>query len=277
MQFRVTILAALFGLAGLIGGVASGGCGDDGGFPRDAPMQDRPANGTVSLAWSLQDLNGQAIQCDQVGASTVSLQLRARGELTGAAESFTCTNSPSKSKVLDPGTYDVSFELHAGNVTLAVAADQGGVVIEDGKDTALTPISFVVDARGGLVLSLAAPPATTNCKSPSMMGAGINGVTITLMTAAGGCAQVTFVHKKGAVTLAPYTVNCSSPAVAACIENDETLTVPSLASGPYTIHVRGKIGAVECWKNDDALQVPALGKALTTTVNLAFQTGTTGC
>jgi hypothetical protein len=274
MQFRVTILAAVLGLAGLTGVV---GCGDDGGFPHDAPMQDTPAHGTVSLSWSLHDLNGQPIQCDEVGASTVSLQLRARGEATGAAESFTCTNSPSTSKALEPGTYDVLFELHAGSATLAVAPDQNGVVIEDGMDTALAPITFVVDAQGGLVLSLAAPPATTNCKAPSLMGAGINGVTITLMHAAGGCAPVTFVHKKGAVTLAPYTVNCSSPAVAACIENDETLTVPSLASGPYTIHVRGKIGAVECWKNDDALQVPAQGKSLTQTLNLAFQTGTTGC
>jgi len=144
-------------------------------------------------------------------------------------------------------------------------------------NTALAPIVFVVDARGSLVLSLAAPPATSNCKSPSMMGAGINGITITLTTSAGGCAPVTFVHTRGAVTLAPYTVNCSSPAVAACIETDETLTVPSLPSGPYLIHVRGKIGAVECWNNDDALQVPALGKPLTRTLNLAFQTGTTGC
>jgi hypothetical protein len=151
------------------------------------------------------------------------------------------------------------------------------VVIESGMTTALAAITFVVDATGGLVLSLASPPATSNCKSPSMMGAGINGITITLTQAAGGCAPVTFVHTRGAMTLAPYTVSCSSPAVAACIENDETLTVPSLPSGPYNIHIRGKIGAVECWTNDDALQVPALGRTLTRTLNLAFQAGTTGC
>lgn len=275
MQFRVTILAALLGLTGLGGGVV--GCGDDGGFPRDAAMQDSTAHGTVSLSWSIQDLNGQPVQCDQVGASTVSLALRARGDATGAAESFTCGNSPSTSKALEPGVYDVSFELHAGSVTLAVAPDQNGVVIVDGMNTPLAPITFVVDARGSLVLSLAALTATTNCKSPSMMGAGINGITITLMTAAGGCAPVTFVHTRGATTLTPYTVSCSSPVVAPCIENDETLTVPTLPSGPYTIHVRGKIGAVECWKNDDALQVPALDKSLTQPLNLAFQSGTTGC
>ena len=274
MQFRVTILAALIGSVGLIG---VGGCGDDGGFPRDAPPMQRPERGTISLAWALQDPSGQPLSCDQVGASTVALQLRARGEASGAVESFTCGNSPSTSKAIDPGTYDVSFELHAGATTLAAAPDQNGVVIESGMTTALAALTFVVDATGSLVLSLAAPPATSNCKSPSMMGAGINGITITLTQAAGGCAPVTFVHTRGAMTLAPYTVSCSSPAVAACIENDETLTVPSLPSGPYNIHIRGKIGAVECWTNDDALQVPALGRPLTRTLNLAFQTGTTGC
>jgi hypothetical protein len=275
MQFRVTNLPLLAGLASLVGGA---GCGDDGGFPLDAPAPDgSAAHGTVSLAWSLQDLDGQPIQCDQVGASTVSLALRARGQVAGAADSFSCNNSPSTSRVLDPGTYDVTLELHAGANTIATVPEQPGIVIVDGMTTPLAPVTFVVDARGSLVLSLAAPPATTNCGAPSAMGAGIDGVTITLTQAGGGCAPVTFVHTKNGAPLPPYTVSCSSPAVAACIESDETLTVPTLASGPYTIHVRGTIGAVECWKNDDALQVPALGKPLTTTLNLALQAGTPGC
>jgi hypothetical protein len=88
---------------------------------------------------------------------------------------------------------------------------------------------------------------------------------------------VTFERRRGGTLVGSYVVSCSSPAVAACIETDETLTVPSMASGPYTIHVRGKIGAVECWNNDDALQVPPQGKLMIQTLNLAFQTGATGC
>jgi hypothetical protein len=41
--------------------------------------------------------------------------------------------------------------------------------------------------------------------------------------------------------------------------------------------VRGKIGAVDCWKNDNALQVPPQSKTLIDTLNLAVQTGTPGC
>jgi hypothetical protein len=195
------------------------------------------------------------------------LQLRPRGQATGATEVFPCGNNPSISKALDPATYDVAFELHAGSVTLATAPDQSGVVVENDKDTALTPVVFAVDAHGSLALSLTAPPTTSNCKSTSMLGAGINGVSITLLHVEGGCAPVTFARSS---TIQPYTVNCSSPAVVACIENDETLTVPTLPSGPYMIHVVGKIGVVECWKSDDILQVPARGTILTRVIDLAF-------
>jgi hypothetical protein len=64
--------------------------------------------------------------------------------------------------------------------------------------------------------------------------------------------------------------------VAACIENDETLTVPSMESGPYTIHVVGKNNAIDCWKNDDMLQVPPVSQVLRATLNLASQ-GVPGC
>jgi hypothetical protein len=120
-------------------------------------------------------------------------------------------------------------------------------------------------------------PLTSNCKPPAMMGAGITGFTITLVHTGDGCAPVTFTRMRGTTMLGSYLVNCSSPMVTTCIESDETLTVPSMQSGPYQIHVRGKNNAVDCWKNDDALQVPPQGKTLTETLNLAFQTGTMGC
>jgi hypothetical protein len=273
MLFRVFIRGCLIALASL---VASAGCGDDGGFPRDAMGPDAVAMGTVSLAWSLRDLSDQPIQCDQVGANTVSLQLRNRAKLSGVAASLSCKNSPSMSQLLEPGLYDVSFELHGLNITLATASDQRSITVEAGRDTPLAPITFVVDARGGLALSLAAPPLTTNCK-PVGTGAGITGFTITLLHTGDGCAPVTFLRSRGAMMLGMYVVNCSSPVVTTCIENDETLTVPSMQSGSYTIHVRGKVGAADCWQNDDTLQVPPLGKTLNQRLNLALQSGISGC
>jgi hypothetical protein len=270
MQFRVVLLAGLLGHAGC------SGC-DGGGFPTDAPAPDAAVSGTVSLAWSLTDLDGQPIACEQVGANTISLQLRQHDAANGVADSFSCNNSPTTSMAIAPGVYDISFELRGSNLTAVTAPDQRGVVVSAGHTTELAAVTFVVDARGGIVLSLAALPATSNCKPASMMGAGINSNTITLEHTGDGCAPVMFERRKGGAVVGSYVVNCSSPAVAVCLETDETLTVPSMASGPYTIHVRGKIGAVECWNNDDALQVPPQGKLLVQTLNLAFATGATGC
>jgi hypothetical protein len=271
MLFRVFIRAGLLALVG--------GCGacDNGGFSRDAPAIDAPSPGTVTLAWTLADTGGQPIQCDQVGGNFVLLELRNRATSRGSVVSFACARGRETSPDLEPGTYDVTFSLSGADLTSVTAPEQRSVIVAPGRDTQLAPVTFVIDARGGLVLSLRASGATFNCRSPAMMGAGITGITITLEHAGGGCAPVTFVRTRGQMTLAPYTVNCSSPQVASCIENDETLTVASMASGPYVIHVRGKIGAVDCWRNDNALTVPPQGKSLTEPLNLAFQTGTPGC
>jgi hypothetical protein len=281
MLFRVVSKrgpAGLPGLAALVA-LAVGGCSgcDDGGFPTDALAPDATLRGTVSLAWSLTDLMGRPIACEDVDASFVFLELRSQSSLGGAVASFACGNSPSTSSAIDVGTYDVRFELHGQSLTSVSAPPQNGIVIAAGQDTRLVPVTFMVDTNGRLVLGLTAPPATSNCKSTSLMGAGITGTTITLVRAGGGCAPVTFIRTRGPTTLGSYQVNCSSPQVASCIENDETLTVSSMPSGPYTIHVRGKIGAVDCWANDDSLTVPAQGKARIETLNLAFQAGTPGC
>jgi hypothetical protein len=100
-------------------------------------------------------------------------------------------------------------------------------------------------------------------------GAGINGSTITLEFAAGGCAAVTFVRSLDGKQVGTYTVDCSSPAVVACIERNETLTT-SVAAGAYVMHAVGKLGAIDCWQGDATLVVTP-GKPLTQTLNLTHQ------
>jgi hypothetical protein len=270
--------AALLGLAALLV-VSAGGCSgcDDGGFPVDAAIPDATPRGTVSLAWSLTDLTGRPIQCDEVGATFVFLELRSKSTLSGTVASFSCGNSPSTSPPLEAGSYDIRFELHGPALTSVPAPMQSDVVIAANQDTRLQPVTFAIDTSGKLVLGLTAPPRTSNCGGTSMMGAGITTMTITLVRGDGGCAPVTFVRTHGAMTVGNYTVNCSSPQISSCIENDETLTVTTMPSGPYTIHVRGKINAADCWVNDDTFSVPAQGKARVDTLNLAFKSGTPGC
>lgn len=266
MLLRGIPLAGVIALACITG---CGGCGDDEGFHLDAAPPDAVTLGQVSLAWSLTDLAGQPITCDQVGAKTVSLLVRNQAGAGGAPASFSCTNSPSVTQLFVSGTYSIGFELNGDGGTLATSPEQRNIPISGGQITPLTAVVFQVDTTGSMALSIAAPPATSNCKSPPM-GAGITSMTITLVNEGGSCAAVKLLRSRGTTALGSYTVDCGSPQTATCIENDETLTpeVP-LPSGPYTIHIRGKLGGTECWRNDDALQVPAQAKILTRTLNLA--------
>jgi len=237
------------------------GCG--GGSP--APS----TPGSISLAWSITDLDGQSIACAQVNARSVALRLRNRASGNVVATAFPCQSSPSTTQ-LAAGAYDITLELHAADGTrLATAPDQTDVTIVGGQLKRLTPVTFAASTKGSLVISVATP-ATTNCQPVGVNGAGITGTTITLERADGGCAAVTFVRSVGSTQRGTYTVNCSSPSVAACIEKNETLTT-SLASGTYRIHVRGKLGTIDCWQRDDALEVPPPGKPLVRTLGLAHQ------
>lgn len=245
----------------LIAFALGSGCG--GGNPP------APTNGALSLAWSITDQSGRPATCAQVSARSVALRLRNRAGGDIVATAFPCEASPGTAQVA-PAVYDITIELHAADGTrLATARDQTGVGIVAGRMTALTPVTFATNTQGSLAISIATS-ATTNCGSVTAGGAGITGTTVTLERAEGGCAPVTFVRSLGGKQVGTYTVNCSSPAVVACIEKTETLTT-DLEAGKYIIRVRGKIGAIDCWKRDDTLEVPPPGKPLVHAVGLVRQ------
>lgn len=269
MLFRLFTLAV--GLS-LLGASGCGGCGDDGGFDAARPDSAVPG-GTFSLAWSLiDDATSRPVTCDKIDPNaTVFVQLSHEG--TGGVESFSCKTLQGTSiATFKPGTYNVTYELHmpvnGQTVTIATATPQSAVMLASGQNTALTPITFHVNATGRLELMLRAG-STGNCTG----GAAITGFAISLEHSGDppdtGCAPVVFTLSGGGT----YNANdCSSPTVTRCIEATETLTVTSLPSGPYQIHVRGKKGTLDCWLNDDALRVPPQAMTLSRTLNLAFAT-----
>jgi len=234
------------------------GCGGGSSSPS--------TNGSISLAWSITDQDGQPATCAQTGARSVALRLRNRADGNVVAAAFPCEGSPGTTQV-PAGVYDITIELHAADgTTLATARDQTGVGIVAGRVKTLTPITFAANTKGSLAISLATS-ATTNCQPVGANGAGITGTTITLQIVGDGCAPVTFARSVGGTQRGTYTVDCSSPLVTTCIEKNETLTT-TLAAGKYLIHVRGKIGALDCWQRDDTLDVPSPGKPLTRTLGL---------
>jgi hypothetical protein len=151
---------------------------------------------------------------------------------------------------------------------------QHAVTLTANQDTPLQPLGFMVDATGGLALTLATNRTDGNCAAQPG-GGGIANMTITLVHSSDqSCEPVTFAITGGGA----YTVDCATPSVATCIDSNQTLTVMSVPADAYTIHVGGALGnGATCWSNNDSLQVPAAGQTLTKTLNLAYATGTGGC
>ncbi|MEJ7601409.1 MAG: hypothetical protein WKG01_26130 [Kofleriaceae bacterium] len=252
-------------------------CGSGGGFIDAAERDDAPPpGGTFSAQWTVTDADGMPVGCSQIGGQFVTVTLRNRATPFGTNQVFSCTSLGGQSPVVDVGIYDMRFELSGTTGVLATSVEQLGVEIVSAQNTPLAPLTFAVDATGGLALKLDAGKASNCGAGPA--GAGITSTTITLEHASNlACEPVTFTISAGATKPATtYTVNCATPVVGPCIEDDQTLRVTRMPSDGYRIHVRGRIGAVSCFTNDDSLQVPAMSMVLTRTLNLAQQV-TPGC
>jgi hypothetical protein len=260
--------------------LAPSGCGgcDKGGFFVDAPPDIPPEQGgKFSLAWTVTDSGGQPISCSRIGGQSVSVALKSTEAITGGSEAFACSTGMGTSGTLLPGRYLADFELTGQVGSLGTAPQQTNVVIRVGETTMLEPVTFAVEATGGLALHLSTGQPGGNCGTLAQQGAGITGTSITLVHTGGGCEPITLSIGAGATQPASsYTINCSSPTIAPCIENDQAITASGVPSDQYSIHVRGKIGPTDCWTNDDALAVPPLMKVLTSTLNLA-KSSAPGC
>ena len=214
--------------------------------------------GSVSLAWSITSSSRLPLTCAQTGAANVALRFQSRTGGLPVFIAFPCANGTGTSN-LAPGLYDVTIALHdATGATLATAPPQTPIAIAVGRTTVLAPVTFVVQ-NSRVALTLETENVASNCQPSSAGGAGITATTITIVRVGGGCAAATLIRNRGGTQIGTYQVNCSSPQIAECIERDETLTTTGLTPDAYVVHVRGKLGATECWAADSELAVPASG------------------
>lgn len=244
------------------------GCGGGPGFV-DAPPEAAPPGGTFTLTWAVTDATGKPITCEPIGATNVAIELISHQSGNGFTDSFGCASGTGTSRELAAGTYDVLYTLEGKSGTLASGLQQLNQPIVSAQSTTLDPVTFAVDAQGALALHVNSLKTGGNCGAVSKMGAGITGVTIALQHSPGGCEPLTFTISPGATQPGgTYVVNCASPVVAPCIENDQALTAAKVPADHYQIKIRGKIGATDCWANDDQFDVPPLGKTYSQTLNL---------
>jgi len=255
-------------------------CGGGGGFP-DAPEPDSAGpTGTFSVTWSLVDQDSQPISCDSVSAQAMTVLVHNLAIEGGQTQIFSCNTGMGMSQGLTPGDYEMNFELSSGMFgSLGMAAKQAPVAITANANLELQPVTFQIEAHGGIALKVATGKAGGNCGAIASGGAGITQTTITLNHNSDlSCEPITLSISDGAIqTGGSYTINCNTPMTFGCIENDQTITASGIPSDSYTIRVKGFVGGNACYLNADSIQVPPLNKLLLRTLNLGQQTQTPGC
>lgn len=245
-------------------------CGGGGGFP-DAPEREDTTGptGTFSVTWNVMDQNGQWLACDRIDGQVMTVLAHNLAVEGGVPETFGCSTGTGTSSPLIPGTYEMSFELTGTGGTLATGVKQTPVEIRANENTALEEVTFQVQAQGNLALQVTANNANGNCAG----GAGIDAMSITLShNSDGTCEPITLDIAAGSQAGGTYTIDCTTPVERACIGADQIITAMNVPSDAYTIRIRGKKAGDVCWTNMDTIQVPALGKTLTRTLNLAQPT-----
>lgn len=231
-------------------------CGQGGGPVTDA------SHGALSVPWSIVGVDFQPLSCGQIGAATVSVRVRNRTTGADQLSTFPCNASPATIPLLAPGFVQVHVELDTPDGALRAAEIL--VAVKPGQVTVLESTVLGVPR---LALSFAAQGTSSNCQSPASRGAGITSDTLTLVRGDGGCAPVTFNRSRDGLVLDTHVASCSMPAVIDCIERNDVFSVRTIDPGTYVVHVRGRVGALDCWSADETLVVPTTGIA-TRTVKL---------
>lgn len=253
-------------------------CGGGGGFP-DAKEVDASPKGTFSAVWSVIDQDSQPISCDRIAGQTMTVLAHNKAFEGGSTQIFSCSSGMGTSQQMIAGVYDLDFELAGTFGLYARAGSQLGVAIPANTNTPLQPLVFQVQATGAMELSFATGKTGGNCGATNAGGAGIDGVTITMVhNSDANCAPITLTIAPGATQPGgSYTIDCNTPMTFGCIEADQTISASGVPSDGYTVHVTGKIGTKNCYINNDTIQVPPLDKTLVRTLNLALNTQVSGC
>ena len=195
----------------------------------------------------------------------------------GFTEVFSCGTGMGTTPPIPIGIYDIRFELTGVGGVITTAAEQMGVVISANQNTPLTPVTFSVNAIGGLDLKIDAAKQAGNCDTVANNGAGITSMTITLNHQMGGaCEPATLMIDS--TPPRTYTINCGTPVSTQCIEKTTAVTAMGLPSDSYQIHIRGfQTGIAQpCFVNDDLIRIPPNAMSLMRTLSLAGS-GQAGC
>ncbi|HTJ47380.1 MAG TPA: hypothetical protein VL463_35015 [Kofleriaceae bacterium] len=230
-------------------------CGTNEGPPDARVIDGKPPGGTLSMTWTLHE-GASALACSDVGAQVVTVTIVPDNAGFGFIDTFSCTSLMGTTRSLDPGKYTLTVDLTGAAGSLVTTTTKFmHVDVASGQDTPLGAVDFMVLARGGIAIKLAANGQSANCTAG---GANIDAMTLQLQDSQGTCIPATFMIAAGANNGAStYTSDCNSLPAGPCIEKDQTITATGLKSGAVQLVSTGDVGGKDCWKGSNSLNVPA--------------------
>lgn len=238
------------------------GCGDGSGNP-DAGAIDAPVTrGTMSLSWSLTDLDDNPLACEDVAALSISLQRTRQGSSTGAVDPFTCAAGSGTSAELDPGTYDVVVMVSALAGTLSEPQVLAPVEVVAGQNATIDPVVFQVDPVGNFSFNVDTGAAGGNCADEGAGGGALTALEIRLLDGEDICIPTTFVvgNETPPVT---YVSDCQG-STTACVAKDVTFSVVGTTSGAHALEIAGTKNGLDCYSRTTLFTIPGndLGRML---------------
>ncbi|HUH03624.1 MAG TPA: hypothetical protein VML75_16625 [Kofleriaceae bacterium] len=247
---------ALLGATAMVFGCGGGSDNADAGST-DAPV----TRGTMSLSWSITDLDGNPLACADVAALSISLQMTRQGSAAGVVDPYTCAAGAATSRELDPGTYDVVVmaAAQAGNLTTPIVLEPVEVVA--GQNTVLDPIVFRIDPVGNFSFRIDTGASAGNCADEAAGGGALTALEIRLLDDGDVCIPTTFVI--GDVNPVTYVSDCQG-STTGCVDKDVDFSVIGTASGPHTLEIIGDKDGLECYSRTSMLAIPGndLGRML---------------
>ena len=116
-------------------------CGDDDADSTDAGPQVPDANvsGTITFAWSLEDPDGNPLDCTDVDATIVSITAQPIGTLGGETDAFSCVLGQATTRGLAPRAYNLELAIRTQEGLLAERMQQALQTADGGRPVRTAP------------------------------------------------------------------------------------------------------------------------------------------
>lgn len=241
---------------------ATVGCSDPAPAVDAGPLIDAPPEiGTLSLSWTIEDDNGNPLDCAQVGAQNVRVTATPAEGGFATPEAFGCNGLTGTSMPVDSGTYNVEIDVTASvNQMLQPLIPEpvliNGVEVVTGQDTDLGTFAFAVIPRGGVEFILDAQQAGGNCETQANGGAELSEFLIEVFDADGTCVPSTLtLTDSDGVVVDTYDSDCAG-ARYGCIESDITVSMADVQSGTTSLNIIAYRGPDPCYSRNPQFSVP---------------------